>query len=264
MIRVENLHKSFNDNHVLKGIDLEIKEGEVVAVIGPSGSGKSTLLRCLNFLEEAQKGIIEIDGVRINVENFTKQEVRALRKKTGMVFQHYNLFKNKTTLQNIVDPLVLTRNEPKDKAIEIAKSLLKEVGLSNKEDSYPASLSGGQQQRVGIARALALNPYVILFDEPTSSLDPELVEEVLSVMKALSKKNTTMIVVTHEMSFAREVADNVVFMADGQVIEKGSSEFIFNNAQNPRTRKFLSSYTHTANFIMPRDVNNNNIHENHG
>lgn len=250
MIRVENLHKSFGDNHVLKGINLEIKEGEVVAIIGPSGSGKSTLLRCLNFLETAQKGIISIDDVTVNVGHFTKQDVRSLRKKTGMVFQHYNLFKNKTSLQNIVDPLILTRNETKERAVEIAKKLLKEVGLSSKEDSYPASLSGGQQQRIGIARALALNPYVILFDEPTSSLDPELVEEVLNVMKALSKKNKTMIVVTHEMSFAHEVADSVVFMADGQIVEQGSSEFIFNHAQNERTKKFLSSYKHQTNFMM--------------
>lgn len=243
MITVKNLHKSYGNVDVLKGIDLEIQEGEVVAIIGPSGSGKSTFLRCINFLEIAQQGEITIEDTKVNLAKFTKQDVTNLRKKTGMVFQNYNLFKNKTALQNIADPLKLTRGLKKEEAAQIAYGLLKEVGLDGKEHNYPIQLSGGQQQRVGIARALALNPYVILFDEPTSSLDPELVEEVLHVMKEVSRKNRTMIVVTHEMSFAREVADRVIFMADGVIIEAGTPKEIFEQTKNERTKKFLRSYT---------------------
>ncbi len=242
MIMIDDLHKSYGDNTVLKGINLQIEKGEVIAILGPSGSGKSTLLRCLNFLEQPEKGIISIDNAKVNAEKIQRKDVHLLRKKTAMVFQHYNLFKHKTALENITESLLITRKMKKGEAYKIGMKLLKEVGLEGKENSYPGALSGGQQQRVGIARALALEPYVILFDEPTSSLDPELVEEVLNVMKEVTKKNTTMIIVTHEMAFARNVADRVIFMADGHIIEQGSPEDIFTKTKNERTIRFLKNY----------------------
>ncbi len=239
MIKIDNLHKSYGDNDVLKGINLRIEEGEVIAIIGPSGSGKSTFLRSLNFLEQPQKGIITIDNIQVDAEKIEKKNVHLLRQKTAMVFQHYNLFKHKTALENVTESLIVTRKKKKEEAIAIGKKLLKEVGLEGKENSYPAALSGGQQQRVGIARALALDPYVILFDEPTSSLDPELVDEVLHVIKEVTKRNRTMIIVTHEMEFAKNVADRVIFMADGHIIEEGTPEDIFVNTKNERTKKFV-------------------------
>ena len=242
MIKVQNLHKSYGNVEVLKGINIEIQDGEVLAIIGPSGSGKSTFLRCLNFLEVAEKGIIEIDGAIVNLEKRKKAQISAIRGKTGMVFQSYNLFKNKTALENVSEPLRLTKKIAKLEAQKKAYQLLADVGLKGKELNYPVALSGGQQQRVGIARALILDPYVILFDEPTSSLDPELVEEVLNVMKAVIQLGRTMIVVTHEMEFAKEVADRVVFMADGEIIEQGTPEEIFGNPQNERTKRFLKNY----------------------
>lgn len=242
MIKVQNLYKQYGDVQILKGIDIEITDGEVLAIIGPSGSGKSTFLRCLNFLEIGDKGSIEIDGVKVDLDNYRKADISELRKKTGMVFQSYNLFKNKTALHNVSEPLRLTKNITKKEAEQISYQLLKDVGLQGKEQNYPVALSGGQQQRVGIARALALDPYVILFDEPTSSLDPELVEEVLNVMKSVIKQGHTMIVVTHEMDFAREVADRVIFMADGYIIEQGTPEEIFGNPQQERTKRFLKTY----------------------
>lgn len=242
MIKVQNLHKSYGKVEVLKGIDIEIHDGEVLAIIGPSGSGKSTFLRCLNFLEKAEKGSIEIDGSIVNLEEPKKLHISNVRGKTGMVFQNYNLFKNKTALDNVSEPLRLTKKIAKSVAQDKAYQLLGEVGLKGKELNYPVALSGGQQQRVGIARALILDPYVILFDEPTSSLDPELVEEVLNVMKAVIKQGRTMIVVTHEMEFAKEVADRVVFMADGEIIEQGTPEEIFENPKNERTKRFLKNY----------------------
>lgn len=248
MIKIQNLHKRYGDTEILKGINIEIQSGEILAIIGPSGSGKSTLLRCLNFLEKAEKGIINIDNVKINLENFKKSHALKVRAKTGMVFQHYNLFKNKTALQNVVEPLRLTKKIYKKEAEIIATKLLAEVGLSGKEQNYPIALSGGQQQRVGIARALALNPYVILFDEPTSSLDPELVEEVLNVMKAVIQKGQTMIIVTHEMAFAKEVADRVIFMADGHIIEEGTPQEIFEMPKNERTQRFLKNYLSIHNI----------------
>ncbi|MCR8656885.1 amino acid ABC transporter ATP-binding protein [Paenibacillus endoradicis] len=246
MIKITNLHKSYGSTVVLKGIDLEIAEGEVVAIIGPSGSGKSTFLRCINFLEEAQVGTIEIDGIKVDLENYTKKHVSDIRKKTGMVFQNYGLFKNKNALHNVSEPVRLTRNTSRQEAEQLAYKILANVGLQGKEHNYPVALSGGQQQRVGIARALALDPYVILFDEPTSSLDPELVEEVLNVMKSVINSKRTMIVVTHEMDFAQSVADRVVFMADGVIIEQGAPKDIFQNPQNERTQKFLRSYLHKS------------------
>lgn len=242
MIKIQNLHKSYGNTAILKGINVEIKDGEVLAIIGPSGSGKSTFLRCLNFLEKAEKGIIQIDSEEVNLEKFQKSQVVKLRGKTGMVFQNYNLFKNKTALHNVSEPLRLSKKISKMQAEQIAYEILAEVGLKGKELNYPVALSGGQQQRVGIARALALDPYVILFDEPTSSLDPELVEEVLNVMKAVIKQGRTMIVVTHEMEFAKEVADRVIFMADGHIVEEGTPNEIFENPQNERTKRFLKNY----------------------
>ena len=243
MIKVENLQKSYGDLHVLKGIDLQIEEGEVVAIIGPSGSGKSTFLRCLNYLERPQRGKITIDDVVVDAENVKKKDIYALRQKTAMVFQHYNLFKHKTALENVTEALIVTKKTSKREAVEIGLKLLEEVGLRGKENSYPAALAGGQQQRVGIARALAIDPYAILFDEPTSSLDPELVEEVLHVIQEVTKRRKTMIIVTHEMAFARSVADRVIFMADGHIIEQGTPEQVFAQTKNERTKKFLKNYT---------------------
>lgn len=240
MINIKNLRKSFNNLDVLKGIDLSIKKGEVVVIIGPSGSGKSTFLRCINYLETPNEGLIEIGAVSVNASNPAKDGIKMLRKSTAMVFQNYNLFKNKTALENIMEPLVATKKMNKNEAIEKAEELLRVVGLYDKKLNYPSTLSGGQQQRIGIARAMAVNPEVILFDEPTSALDPELVGEVLNVIRDLAKKHMTMIIVTHEMAFAREVADRVIFMDKGDIIEEGSPEDIFTNPKEERTRKFLN------------------------
>ncbi|NFI06929.1 amino acid ABC transporter ATP-binding protein [Clostridium botulinum] len=240
MIKISNLHKSFNGVEVLKGINLDIKKGEVVAVIGPSGTGKSTLLRCMNFLEKPEKGIIEIEDLKVDVEKATKQQIHELRLNTSMVFQSYNLFKNKTALENIMEPLVIVKKMGKDKAKERALNILKQVGLEDKKDYYPSKLSGGQQQRVGIGRAMAVDPKIMLFDEPTSALDPELVGEVLEVIKKLAEQDTTMIIVTHEMRFAESAADKVIFMDGGIIVEQGTPEEVFNNPKNERTIKFLN------------------------
>jgi len=239
MIQVKNLRKKFKNLVVLDGIDLDVNRGEVVAIIGPSGSGKSTLLRCLNFLETPDEGIISIGKATLNVANYTQRDVHALRQQTAMVFQNYNLFKNKTALQNITESLILTKNMTKQQAEKVGRDLLESVGLAHKADNYPITLSGGQQQRVGIARALAVDPHAILLDEPTSALDPELVSEVLQVIKNISQQDTTMLIVTHEMDFAREVADKIIFMADGCIIEQGTPEELFDFTSNPRTKKFL-------------------------
>jgi len=240
MIKLENIHKYFDQQHVLKGIDLSIKKGEVVSILGPSGSGKSTLLRCINFLETPTSGVVEINNKRVDVTSAGKADVLSLRTSTGMVFQQYNLFKNLTVLQNVMIGLTsVKRMNPVD-ANKIGKDLLEKVGLKDRLNHYPAQLSGGQQQRVGIARALALNPEVLLFDEPTSSLDPELVDEVLSVIKAVANEGNTMLIVTHELNFAREISDRVVFMEDGIILEEGTAEQIFSNPSVERTRKFLS------------------------
>ncbi|WP_459500186.1 amino acid ABC transporter ATP-binding protein [Bacillus sp. C1] len=239
MIEVKGLHKSYNNNEVLKGISLHVKKGEVVVIIGPSGSGKSTFLRCLNLLEQPNDGSIRIEDLEVHTKRIQKKEMLQLRQKTAMVFQNYNLFKNKTVLQNITTPLTVVKKKSEEDAKSIARKLLEQVGLAEKEAFYPAMLSGGQQQRVGIARALALNPAVLLFDEPTSALDPELVNEVLQVIKNLVEQHITMVIVTHEMNFAKDVADRIVFMADGIVIEQGTPEEIFRNPQHERTKKFL-------------------------
>ncbi|EMX5393141.1 TPA: amino acid ABC transporter ATP-binding protein [Listeria innocua] len=236
MINIKNLHKHFGKLEVLKGIDLEIASGEVVVVIGPSGSGKSTFLRCLNLLEQPTTGTILFE----NKDLMAKQtNVNELRQKMGMVFQNFNLFPHKNVLENLMLAPMKVKNEDSSAAKEHALSLLEKVGLADKAASYPSQLSGGQQQRVAIARALAMNPDVMLFDEPTSALDPEMVGEVLSVMKSLAKEGMTMVVVTHEMGFAREVADRVVFMDAGVIQEQGTPEEVFGNPQNDRTKDFL-------------------------
>lgn len=242
MIKVSNLKKSFKNTVVLKDISFDVAEGEVVAIIGPSGSGKSTLLRCLNFLEQPDSGKIEIGDASADAMKVNRADVNLLRKQTSMVFQHYNLFKNKTALENITHALIVAKKVKKDQAIKIGRELLEQVGLKDKADSYPVALSGGQQQRVGIARALAVNPHAILLDEPTSSLDPEWVGEVLRVISGIANKHKTMIIVTHEMNFAREVADRVIFMADGVIVEEGKPKDIFEHPKHERTKKFLQDY----------------------
>ena len=237
MIRVSNLHKSFGKNDVLKGIDEHIKKGEVVVVIGPSGSGKSTFLRCLNLLEEPTSGKIIFEGNDITDK---KVDINKIREKMGMVFQQFNLFPHKTVLENLTIAPIKVKGLSKSEAEKKAMELLERVGLTNKAKAYPSSLSGGQKQRIAIARALAMEPDVMLFDEPTSALDPEMVGEVLNVMKDLAKEGMTMVVVTHEMGFAREVGDRILFMDNGNIMEQGTPEEIFSNPKNPRTIDFLS------------------------
>ncbi len=239
MIKYENVHKVFGEVEVLKGIDFEIGTGEVVCILGPSGSGKTTLLRCTNYLETPTKGLITVGDLTIDAANHTRQEVQSLRKLSTMVFQNYNLFRNKTAIQNVMAGLTVVQKKSKVEAREIAEYYLNVVGMSDRMNHYPSQLSGGQQQRVGIARALALKPHAILFDEPTAALDPELVGEVLNTMKDVAKTGITMAVVTHEMGFAREVADRVVFMDGGVVVEQGRPEDVLDHPQNPRTRQFL-------------------------
>lgn len=239
MINIKKIHKKFDNVHVLKGIDLNVKKGEVVVIIGPSGSGKSTFLRCINYLEKPDSGIINVDDISIDAANPFKKDINSLRKSTAMVFQNYNLFKNKTALENITESLIVNKKMSKKEAKFLGIDLLTKVGLSDKINNYPSTLSGGQKQRVGIARAMALNPKVILFDEPTSALDPELVGEVLNVIRTLAQKDMTMIIVTHEMGFAKEVANRIIFMDNGSVIEEGNPHEIFNNPKCERTKKFL-------------------------
>ncbi|WBL20641.1 MULTISPECIES: amino acid ABC transporter ATP-binding protein [Citricoccus] len=237
IIRIEDLHKSFGSNEVLKGINAQVKTGEVVCVIGPSGSGKSTVLRCLNRLEEATSGNVWIGGHNLSDP---KVNINEVRKHVGMVFQHFNLFPNMTVAENIMLAPMQVKKKSRSEAREAALKLLDRVGLSDKADARPSSLSGGQKQRVAIARALAMNPEVMLFDEATSALDPEMVGEVLQVIRDLAKEGMTMILVTHEMGFAREVADRVVFMADGVVTESGNPKDLFENPQTDRLKDFLS------------------------
>ncbi|KAA6449029.1 MULTISPECIES: amino acid ABC transporter ATP-binding protein [Bacillus] len=249
MIQVKNIRKAFKDLVVLDGIDLEVKRGEVVAIIGPSGSGKSTLLRCLNLLERPDQGLIEIGEAKLNAEKYTRKEAHQLRQQTAMVFQNYNLFKNKTALQNITEALIVSQKKSREEANRIGMDILKQVGLEHKANSYPITMSGGQQQRIGIARALAVNPHAILLDEPTSALDPELVAGVLQVIQSIAEKQTTMIIVTHEMAFAREVADKVIFMADGHIIEQGTPEELFDHPKSERTKKFIKQVGEPAELI---------------
>lgn len=239
MIKLSGIQKSFGKQQVLRGIDLTVEQGDVVAILGPSGSGKTTLLRCINFLERPDAGEVAIDHFKVDCAKASKQEIHELRRKTAMVFQNYNLFKHKTALENVMEGLLIVQKLPKSQARGLAVQALEKVGLGNKLDEYPSRLSGGQQQRVGIARALALNPEVILFDEPTSALDPELVGEVLAVIRKIAREGITMIIVTHEMAFARDVASHVVFMDDGVVVEEGAPHHLFGHPKEERTQQFL-------------------------
>ena len=241
MLEIRNLKKSFGQLEVLWGIDLSVEQGDVVAILGPSGSGKTTFLRCINFLERATDGSLTFDGKTFDLKHISKADILRLRKKTAFVFQNYNLFLNKTALQNVTEGLVIGRKMPRAQAEEIGRRMLDKVGMGDRSGYFPSQLSGGQQQRVAIARALAAEPEIIYFDEPTSALDPELTGEVLSVMRQLAQEGMTMLVVTHEMGFARNVSNKVVFMEHGVVVESGSSHDFFENPQEERTRAFLRS-----------------------
>ncbi|EGT5660057.1 L-cystine ABC transporter ATP-binding protein YecC [Cronobacter dublinensis subsp. dublinensis] len=247
-IEVKNLVKQFHGQTVLHGIDLEVQTGEVVAIIGPSGSGKTTLLRSINLLEQPESGTVRVGDILINTAKSAREQrglVRALRQQVGFVFQSFNLFPHRTVLENIIEGPVIVKGEPKAEATARARELLAKVGLSGKENSYPKRLSGGQQQRVAIARALAMRPEVILFDEPTSALDPELVGEVLNTIRQLAQEKRTMVIVTHEMSFARDVADRAIFMDQGKIVEQGDAKALFANPTQPRTRQFLDKFLNT-------------------
>ena len=239
MLQIRNLRKSFGDLQVLKSIDLDVNKGDVVAILGPSGSGKTTMLRCLNFLEKSDGGTMLFDDQRVDLARVTHAEANALRRRTGFVFQSYNLFANKTALQNVTEGLIIARKMPRRRAEEIARAALVKVGMDDRADYYPSQLSGGQQQRVAIARAMAADPEIIYFDEPTSALDPELTGEVLAVMRSLAGEGRTMLVVTHEMDFARHAANRVVFMEQGVIVEQNTAEAFFNDPQQPRTKEFL-------------------------
>ncbi len=242
MLQIRNLRKSFGDLQVLKGVDLDVDKGDVVAILGSSGSGKTTMLRCLNFLEKADEGTMLFDDRRVELNRVTHGEANALRRRTGFVFQSYNLFANKTALQNVTEGLIVARKMPRQQAEEIAHAALVEVGMDDRCSHYPIQLSGGQQQRVAIARAIAADPEIIYFDEPTSALDPELTGEVLAVMRKLAEEGRTMLVVTHEMDFARHVANRVVFMDQGVIVEQNTAEAFFTNPTQPRTQEFLQNY----------------------
>ncbi len=239
VLEVRNVKKVFGDNVILRDVSLSVNKGDVIVILGPSGSGKTTFLRCLNLLEQPDGGEMKLGDTEYDLKKVSNKEKTEIRKKTSFVFQNYNLFANKTVLQNVTLGLTLARKVPKKEAEEIGKRLLDRVGLAGKYDYYPAQLSGGMQQRVGIARAMAVNPDVILFDEPTSALDPEIIGEVLGVMKEFAKEGVTMVVVTHEMGFAREVANEVIFMADGVIVEQGTPSDIFDNPKEERTKAFL-------------------------
>lgn len=241
LLSVENLRKTFSDTPVLHGIDLEIEKGDVVAIIGPSGSGKTTLLRCLNFLEKADGGRMTFAGETFDLAKISRKNVLSIRKRTGFVFQNYNLFLNKTALENITEGLIVGRGIKKGLAQAKAHELLARFSLTHRENAYPSELSGGQQQRVAIARALAGDPDIIYFDEPTSALDPELTRDVLSILKELAQQGLTMVVVTHELTFAKSVANKVVFMEAGHVVEAGDAQTIFGNPKELRTKEFLET-----------------------
>jgi len=248
MIEINGLHKTFGENEVLRGIDLTVSPGSVVAVLGPSGAGKSTLLRCINLLERPDAGKIRIDDLSLDYRHFTKQEMYMLRRKTSMVFQSYNLFAHRTALANVMEGLVIVQKMPVKEAEEAARAELAKVGLADKADAWPTQLSGGQQQRVAIARAVVMRPKVILFDEPTSALDPELVQEVLQTMRLVASEGHTMIVVTHELAFARDAASDIVFLAEGKILEKGPTGEFFSNPKTERAKAFLQQYSPDYGF----------------
>lgn len=239
VLEIKDIHKSFGSLNVLDGVNLSVHKGDVIAILGPSGSGKTTLLRCINFLETADQGTMVFDEKEYDLASMHKNDIRDIRKKTGFVFQNYNLFANKTALQNVMLGLTSARKMDKKQAEKIGLEMLRKVGMEDRASHYPSQLSGGQQQRVAIARALATNPEIIYFDEPTSALDPELIGEVLNVMRELVNEGMTMIVVTHEMSFAKEVSNHVIFMEGGKIIEQGTSKEFFENPKQERTREFL-------------------------
>ena len=239
MLEVHDIHKAFGEREVLRGVSLAVDKGSVVAILGPSGSGKTTLLRCINFLEKADAGRLVFDGESFELAHMARADVARLRRKTAFVFQSYNLFRNKTVLQNVTEGLIVARRMPKAQADEIAVRMLEKVGMADRCAQYPHQLSGGQQQRVAIARALAASPEIIYFDEPTSALDPELTGEVLDVMRQLAAEGMTMLVVTHEMAFARDVSSHVIFMEDGRVVESAPSAAFFADTKQERTRAFL-------------------------
>lgn len=239
MLEIKNIKKSFDGQEILKGVDIRVEKGDVVTILGPSGSGKTTLLRCINFLEKPDEGIMVFDQEHLNLGAVHKRDIAKIRRKTAFVFQNYNLFRNKTALENVTEGLIVARKMPKAQAVQIGRKALDKVGLSDRYDYFPHQLSGGQQQRVGIARAIATDPELILFDEPTSALDPELIGEVLEVMKQLAAEGMTMLVVTHEMNFARNVATKVMFMDKGVVVEENSPQAFFEAPRKERTRQFL-------------------------
>ena len=240
MLSLKDIHKHFGENNVLNGVNIDVKKGEVVVILGPSGSGKTTMLRCINFLEPANQGTVTVNGMTLKANEKNKRKIRDLRRKTAMVFQQYNLFRNRTAIENVMEGLIVVKKIDKASARTKAAKALESVGMLEKKDFYPAQLSGGQQQRVGIARALVMEPDIILFDEPTSALDPELVGEVLACIRNVAKTGITMMIVTHEIAFAREAATRVIFMEGGVVVEDGSPDQVIDHPQNERTREFLS------------------------
>lgn len=250
VLKAVGVRKAFGQNEVLKGVDLEVERGDVVVILGPSGAGKTTFLRCLNFLEKPDEGTVTIGDKTVDVRKASRKDVLEIRRRTAMVFQQYNLFSNKTALENVMEGLVYVKKQDRKSAEETAEKLLTQVGLADKYHSYPASLSGGQQQRVGIARALALNPDVILFDEPTSALDPELVGDVLKVMKDVARAGITMVVVTHEIQFALDIASRIVMMDRGIIIEQGTPQEMLTNAKEERTRNFLKKIVPEYSYVI--------------
>lgn len=250
MLEVKNVHKAFGNNEVLRGVDIKVDKGDIIVILGPSGSGKTTLLRCLNFLEKADQGTMDFDDIHTELKGASKSVITKVRKKTAFVFQNYNLFQNKTALENVMEGLTIARKMPKEEARRRAGKALDKVGLEDRYDYYPSQLSGGQQQRVGIARAIAVNPDVLLFDEPTSALDPELIGEVLTVMKKLAQEGATMIIVTHEMTFAQEVASKVIFMDGGVIVEQGSAKQIFTSPKEERTSQFLHRVLRDFDYVI--------------
>lgn len=255
MLTVKNVHKSFHGNEILRGVNLEVKKGDIVVILGPSGSGKTTLLRCIEFLERAEEGTMMIDEITADFAGADKHTIADIRKKVGFVFQNYNLFQNMTAIENVMLGLHVGRHMKKEDARALAQKALDRVGLQDKYDSFPSQLSGGQQQRVGIARAIVLNPEVILFDEPTAALDPELVGEVLSVMKQMALDGVTMVVVTHEMNFARQVANHVIFMDQGVIVEEGRPEEVLEHPKENRTIQFLKRILHQDDKLFSSEEN---------